>query len=464
MLILVSLYIVAVLAVVFYTGRKVQSSVDFFLAGRKLNWVVTGGSIVATAIGGAVVIGHPGAFYSIGFDWYFVSLAGIIAALFMAVFVVERVRALNQYTVPDLLVLRYDGNARTAAAMLIIIADIAIICTQMMAFAGIMSGFFGLPLEVTRIIGAVLFMLTAMGGGLIGVALTDAIQGAVISLGLVIIALFVTVKGGGLSNIFSQLPPQYVQPFSVLPVRTILGNMIAIIGITMTSQSTVFHRINATKSPKEAKKAGLLAAAGMFVLTGVAVPLIGYAARIILGPGVVPEKVSGMLISTILPPWIGGLFVAVVLGAMITTTNSILLSTSMNVIKDLYEGTFKQTVTDRARLTGGRLCVLTVGFAAYFMTRIMPNIIDAIVFSYTMTAILVVPIYVGLLWKRPGAVGGVLSIALGGTATLFWQFFFQQPWGIHPVIAGVVFGLLGLSLGCLTESIPDDQWKEIRPD
>ena len=459
-----SIYIFAVLAIIFHSGRRVQSSDDFFLAGRKLNWVVAGGSIVATAVGGAVVIGHPGAFYSYGFDWYFVPLGGVVAALFMAFFVVERVRALNQHTVPDLLALRYDENARTAAAVLIIIADIAIICTQIMAFAGILSGFLGVSIEMAGMIGVALFIITAMSGGLIGIALTDAIQGAIIAVGLIIVVFLVAASGGGMANIFSELPAEYFQPFSTLPGRTIMGNVLAVVGITLASQSTVFQRINATKSPQEAKKAALLTAGGMFLVTGVIIPIIGYSARVILGPGLEPDTVSGMLINAVLPPWAGGLFVAVIVGAILTTTNSILLSTSMNVMKDLYEGTFKKMITDRARLTGGRLTVLFIGIAAYFMTLTMPTIIDAIVFAYTMTAVLIIPIYIGLFWRRPGAIGGMLSIVLGGGATLLWQFVLRQPWAIHSVIPGLFFALLGLSLGCFSQPISTEQWQIIRPD
>ncbi|WP_040378581.1 sodium:solute symporter family protein [Dethiobacter alkaliphilus] len=461
---IIGIYILAILVIVFYLGRRVQSSDDFFLAGRKLNWLVAGGSIVATAVGGAVVIGHPGAFYTYGLAWYFVPLGGMIASLFMAFFVVERVRALNQHTVPDLLALRYDDKARTAAAILIIIADIAIICTQIMAFAGILAGFLGVSPNAAALMGAVLFVVTALGGGLMGIAFTDAIQGLLISVGLVVIALLVIGSGGGITAISAQLPAEFFQPFAAMPAHLVLGNVLSVVGITLASQSTVFQRINAVKSPQEAKKAGFLTAAGMFILTGLIIPVIGYSARVILGPGVELDNVAGALISAVLPDWAGALFIAVVVGAILTTTNSILLSTSMNVIKDLYEGALQKSVTDRARLNGGRLTVVIIGTAAFLMTLTMPTIIDAIIFAYTMTAILIVPIYIGLFWRRPGASGGMLSILLGGMATLIWQFVLRQPWGIHAVIPGLVFALVGLALGCLSEPLSAARWQIISPD
>ncbi len=464
MSLLLIIYILFILILVFYSGRKVQSSEDFFLAGRKLGWMVAGGTLMATAVGGATVIGHPGAYYSMGIDWMLVTFGTVAAALFFAFFIAERFRAFNLYTVPDLLALRYDDNARTAAAILIIIADIAIICTQIMAFSGILSGFLGVPPDIAGIMGVALFILTAMGGGMVGIALTDAIGALIIFVGVMFIAVFVAVSGGGPGNILSQLPAQYFRPFTAVPARMVLGNVIAYSGLVLASQSTMFQRVSSTKSPQDAKKAVLLAAAAMFIITVVLMPIIGFAAVVVLGPGIAPDKVAGMIIAAVLPPWAGGLFVAVILGAILTTTNSILLSTSMNVVKDVYEGTFKRKVTDPARLTGGRLTVLFIGIAAYLMTRAMPNIIASIIFAYTMTAILIVPIYVGLAWKRPGAIGGVLSIALGGTATMLWQFVFKQPWGVHSVIAGLVFAFLGLLLGCLSQPISQNQWQIIRPD
>ncbi len=464
MSVLIVLYILVILVLVFYLGRRVNTSEDFFLAGRKLTWIVVAGSMLATATGGATVIAYPGAFYSIGFDWYFMPLALIVSALFVGFFVAERVRALSQYTVPQLLSLRYDGNTRTAAAVLYVIADIAVICTQILAFSGILAGYLGVPMEVAAIIGVVLFILTAMGGGLVGVAFTDAIQAGIIAIGLIVVAVLVALQGGGLGNIFAQLPENYFTPFSVLPGTTILGNVIALIGLTLASQSIIFHRINAAKSPQAAKRSVLMFAVSMFCLLGIVIPVIGYSAYVVLGPGIAQGEVTGAIIATVLPPWAGGLFVAVIVGAILTTTNSILLSTSMNVIKDLYEGALKKEVTDKVRLTAGRLTVLVVGILAYLMTRSMPSIVAAVVFAYTMTSVLAVPIYCGLLWKRPTALSGLLSIVLGGSVTLLWQFVFKMPWGIHSAIAGILAALVGLFIGFLAKPISEEQWQSVQVD
>jgi SSS family solute:Na+ symporter len=457
--IILIIYIAGILGVIIYASKLVRSVDDYFLAGRKLSWWVAGGSIAATAVGGATVIGYPGSYYSIGADWYFMFPAVLLAALFMAFFVARRVRALGRYTLPELLELRYDKSARIVAAVIIIIADTAVICTQILAFAGSLSGFLGISRDAASILGTALFIVTALGGGFIGVAVTDAIQAAVIIAGIIIVSILALAKAGGFGAL-ATLPPQYFEPFTVLPPKVVLGNMLAVMGLILASQSIFFQRLNATKTPADAKKASLLYVLVVCITTGSALPIMGYAARVLFGSGIKPDDVVGMLISEILPTWVGALYIAVIIGAILTTTNSILLSVSMNVVKDIYESIIKKAASDRTLLTLGRVTTVAVGIFAYALTKTMPDIIGAILFAYIMTAVIVVPLYGGLFWRRPGAIAGVLSIVLGGGAALLFHLL-KQPWGIHPVIAGYVFGFIGLLLGCVAPPITEDRWQKI---
>lgn len=64
----------------------------------------------------------------------------------------DKVRKMGTYTVMEMLSIRYDNTTRMAAVLLIIVGDIALICAQIMAFAGALSGYIGVNQKVGSII------------------------------------------------------------------------------------------------------------------------------------------------------------------------------------------------------------------------------------------------------------------------------------------------------------------------
>ncbi len=459
---LIIIYLVLICGLTIYLSKRVKSSEDYFLAGRTLPWYVVGLGLASTGIGGGAVIGFPGAFYAIGIDWYFMSIGAIVAELIVVLFIAEKLRAMNSYTVPEMIEMRFDRKARIAAAVLIIVGDIAMICSQILAFSGTLSGFLGLNQEVGSIVGTVIFIVTTMFGGLIGVAITDAIQAVFLLGGITIVGSLVFAKAGGFSQ-WSTLPLNYTKPLATLPKITIFGNVVSLMGVFLGSQSQFVSRINAARTPKDAKKATYIHLGTVILLLGIVMPLVGYSAHFLLGPGISSGEVMGQVIANVLPSWAGALYVAIIIGAILTTVNSLLISVSMNVVKDLLETSFPEKgFIEKDLLKWGRIATIGIGILAYVMTKAMPNLINSLVFAFSMVTLMCIPLYGGLLWKRPGARGGFWSIILGGGATVIWQFVLHCPWGLHSLIPGLILGFLGLAIGCIDEPISEDRWKRIR--
>ncbi|QZT32514.1 hypothetical protein HUR95_08805 [Caldalkalibacillus thermarum TA2.A1] len=57
--------------------------------------------------------------------------------------------------------------------------------------------------------------------------------------------------------------------------------------------------------------------------------MLGYSGRAVLGPDVPPGEVFSTLVTTTMPPFMGGLLLAVIIAAIVTSTNSILHLPSM---------------------------------------------------------------------------------------------------------------------------------------
>lgn len=338
---------------------------------------------------------------------------------------------------------------------MIILGDIALTTVQIMSISGILTAYFDVPSTTGKIIGTVIFMAIAFYGGMVGVAFTDAIQAVFIALGLIAGAAFAVNYAGGWTAITAAVPPDYFTPFGTITPMQAISNAIAVFGTVAVWQSIIFSRTFAAKDAKTAKRgiAFLIPASFLGYLT---VAIIGYSARATFGPDVPPGQVFAKLITEVFPPALAFILLALVISAIITTTNSILLSISVNITRDFYQRIFRPEATNEALLKFNKASVLVVGLIALTMAIFMANIVTAIVFTYTMySAALLVPVYGGYTWKRATATGGFLGVVSGAATALIWYFMGQ------PVVPAML-PALGVSLvffigGSLMTSKPTEE-------
>lgn len=89
-----------------------------------------------------------------------------------------------------------------------------------------------------------------------------------------------------------------------------------------------------------------------------------------------------------------------------------------------------------------QIAVVVIAVISFLLAFFMPNIIDAIVFAYTMYAAgLLIPMYVGYMWKGATATAGMLSIIGGGGTALLW-YILNQPFGLPPMVPSLIISLL----------------------
>jgi solute:Na+ symporter, SSS family len=439
------IYLVCIVGIGIYFKRYVSGVEDFALAGRSLSLPVLVGTLFATFIGGATVVGWTGSFYLMGIDWWFSGIGALLGIMAAGLLLAEKFRKAEQFTVPDMLAMRYDQRSRYVSGFMIIIGDIAVITVQILAMTGILVTFIGLDRLPAMLISVVSFTLISYFGGRKGVAITDSLQAFLIFGGLMTGVGVLYYTGGGVSTVFQSLPDDYFQVMSKADGLGVFNMAIATFGTCAVSQSMIFSSIFSAKDSKTAKKGlfwvmplaffGYLCAAGL-----------GYGGRGILGPDVVPDQVFAMIVTSVLPPFIGGLLLAVVLAAIVTSSNSILLSASVNFTRDFYQQLMKREVSSIELRRAGQIAVAVFATFSFLLAFLMPNIVTAIVFAYTMyTAGLLIPMYVGFIWKGATATAGFLSILGGGGTALIW-YILNQPFGLPPMVPSLIVSLLTITL------------------
>lgn len=456
---IILIYLAIIVGIGIYFKRYVDGVEDFALAGRSMSLPVLVGTLSATLVGGATVVGWTGSFYVLGIDWWFSgvgALLGIVAATFL---LAEKFRKLEQFTVPDILAIRYDKRSRYVSGVMIILGDIAVVTVQILAMTGILVTFIGLDRLPAMLISVVSFTLISFFGGMKGVAITDSLQAILIFGGLIVGVGVLFYGAGGINAIFSAVPPDY---FTIMSKTNGIGafNMLIVaFGTAAVSQSVIFSRVFSAKDSKTAKK-GLLWLIPLAFIGYLCAALLGYGGRAVLGGDVAADQVFATIVTSVLPPFVGGLLLAVIIAAIVTSTNSILLSASINLTRDFYEQLTKRNVSSIELRKVGQFAV--VGFAgfSFALAYLMPDIVTAIVFAYTMyTAGLLIPLYTGFLWRGATATAGMVSIISGGGTALVW-YFLNQPYGLPPIIPSIIISLLSIVfVSMFTQKPKEEQLK-----
>lgn len=449
------IYILIFLGFGIWCSRYIKTLEDFALAGRSLSLPVLLGTLFASNIGGGTVIGWTGGFFVHGIDWWFTAIGALLALLAATLILAERTRKLEQFTIPDLLAIRYDEKTRITGSFMIILGDISLTAVQIMSVSGILTAYFNVPSTTGKIIGALVFMAIAYYGGMVGVAFTDALQAVFIAIGLVIGASFAVNYAGGWASIAAALPVDYFTPLGTLTPLQAISNGIAVFGTVAVWQSIIFSRLFSAKDAKTAKRgiAFLIPASFLAYLT---VAIMGYSARAMFGPDLPAGQVFAKLVTEVFPPALAFILLALVISAIMTTSNSILLSISVNMTRDFYQRIFKTQATDKELLRFNKTSVLIAGLVALAMALFMANIVTAIVFTYTMySAALLVPVYGGYTWKRATSTGGFLGVISGAATALIW-FILGQP-GVPAMIPALLVSLTFFIGGSLMTSKPTEE-------
>ncbi len=451
--IIIPAYIALMVLIMVIVGRKSSNSLkDYALAGGGLPWFVTAGTIVASLIGGGTMIGYVGSYYTVGMEWVWMGLGLASAILFIALVTGSRIKNLNLTSVAEIFAVRYGKNARLIACLLIMIGDFAVFCGMISSLARILSGYVGLSYNVAMILSVVVFVISTSLGGFKGMAYTDVIQSILIVVGVAVVGIMAFVKAGGFSGL-STLPENYTNPFATnIPAMTMIGNVLALAGMNFVSQSAIIQKVNATRSPGDAKRALVVVAICQTLVVSLLISSMGLSARVIFGGNIeVADDVIVKLLG-IMPQGIAALYASAIAAAILTTANAMLMSSGLCFANDIL-GTFKPDLSEKKRVMMTRIFVVFAAVLGYVLVQYSPDIITWMILAYTIQNAMIIPMYAGLLSKRVSARAGTISLAFSGVSILIWELV-GRPMGIHSLFVGLAAGLLSILIAGVIDKTP----------
>ena len=191
----------------------------------------------------------------------------------------------------------------------------------------------------------------------------------------------------------------------------------------------IYSKLLSAKDLKTARRSAIFAGVFKFIFAG-AIGILALAA-IVLFPNLENAAMALPLAILELSPVIAGLVLAAFISVMLSSAESVLLSSGTILSVDLFN---KKSI----KIT--RIGIICFGILALILSLYLQNIIDTLRLSYTVfTAGLTLPIIFGFYHKRTRVTsfGAFVSLIIGGGVALIWL------WLDSPYVDAVFVGLIG---------------------
>jgi len=448
----------------FYRARRVKSQEDFMVAGRSLKTGVMVFTLICTWIGSGTFIAGAEFASKAGFSALWLA-AGAWVGIVVIYFLAGKIRTFGEYTIGDILEVRYGPAARLVGAFALLISFTAIVSYQFVAGGFILNvatdG--AIPSSVGTIIAAVFVILFTALGGMIAIAYTDLPNGIIILLACLLATPFVYFAVGGFPQATQTLDPGYFsvvnEQFGAHPFLKVGSYFLATMLLLMGVQS-MYQKFYSAKTPRDAKKAVLLWTIGtVFVETVVVIiAVLAYSKFKDQLDLTIPKeggKVVLMAAKSLVPAPVGVLLLGAACAVVISTGMNYLLSPTTTIMRDIYQRFKKTEPKQNVMVALQKVFVVVIGLIAFFLAMRLTSVLDMAYFAYTIYGVAITPALIAALaWKRTTKAGGLASILSGTIAAILLKILAEvlpphlapdgDPWGIP-----IIYPALAISLGSL---------------
>lgn len=458
---IIAYFILMVLLGLWYS-RKVRTSDDYMVAGRSLSRLVLAGTLLATWCGAGTIIGGANFTYQYGPLASVFYLAGPpIGIIVMFFFLATRIRGLGQYTIPQIIEIHYGPAVRVITGVAILLAYVGIAAEQFGTLGYILNLTTGMPERAGAAIGGFVMVVSAVAGGLLAVAYTDAISAIVVTAGLVAGFIFVLVHMGGFGTIMSSLPAGHKTWLGGLTPIQMIGFSLPVLFLFLGDQN-MYQRISSARDERTAKQSVPVLLAGVLVFSFIV--LVISSASVTLLPGINPDTAVIGLAAKSMPVGVGALILVAAVGLAVTTGNSFLLSGTANFVYDIYGVAAKNPLSQRRQLLYSRVLLVVLGVIGYFLAEFFPSVLAIQLYSYTMYGAAITPSLLALFfWRRATSAGALASIITGAATTIIWEIPLSRPYELNSVVISLPLSIIALVAGSLATTPGKHQAVEEAP-
>jgi sodium/proline symporter len=464
-------YLLVLLAIGLWGSRETRDLKGYYVAGKRLpSWVIAFSSN-ATGESAWLLLGLTGMGYAIGVHAFWVILGEVLGVAAAWVFVARPFKAYTDryeaITVPDYLTERFRDTRhifRILSAVIILSMVMAYTAAQLTASGKAFDSFLGTGYTAGVWIGLAIVLFYTTIGGFKAVAYSDFLQGVLMLGCLVALPILAIPAAGGWGPTMAALEavdPNLLRPmgefgWSVAGVASALG--FVAIGFAFLGSPQLLTRFMAARDRREIENGGLWA---VLCVIGFDVGAVfgGMAGRVLF-PGLAdPETILPEMSASLFPAFFTGIFLVVVLAAIMSTVDSLLILASSVVVRDVVQKVFRPTAAELSlSILGKAVTVVIGGVGLVLALKEVRVIFYFVLFAWSGIASAFTPVILcSLFWKRTTRAGAVAGMVGGFVATVLWVVLFKERyWDLYEMIPGFAAGFactVGVSL--MTQPDPE---------
>jgi len=491
-LLLVTIVTLVYLMITGYLGylgyRHTKSETDFLLAGRSTHPIIMAVSYGSTFISTSAIVGFGGAAALFGMGVLWLTVLNIFVGIFIA-FVVfgkktrQMGHRLDAHTFPELIGKRFESPLlQTAAGLMIFIAMPLYAGSVIIGGAQFISQELSISYESALFFFVAIVAIYVIMGGLKGVLYTDAFQGTIMFIGMIILLVSTYWMLGGVVDAhqaLTNLAPEGMKVFgakghqgwTAMPASgsvfswQLISSIVLGVGIGVLAQPQLAVRFMTVKSDRELNRGVLVGGVFILMMTGVAFtvgalsnvyffnnPQFGKISFLAAEKSV--DKIIPLFIHSSMPGWFGALFMVTLLAAAMSTLSSQFHTMGSAFGHDFLEKGMKvrtenPMLTIKMAMGVGIIISTLVGYALpRFFEQGSAIIAIGTSLFMGLCAATFLPLYFGGLFTKRITKAAALSGFFGGLLIAsFWMFFIFSKTAAPLGLCKIIFGMPTLAAG-----------------
>jgi sodium/proline symporter len=457
-------YGIVLLAIGIWGRRESRSVAGYYVAGKKLpSWVIAFSSN-ATGESAWLLLGLTGMGYLVGIHALWVVLGEVLGVALAWVFVGLRFKEYtdryDSITVPDYLEARFRDTLhiiRLVSVVIIFSMVTAYAAAQLTASGKAFSSFLGTSYELGVLIGIGLILFYTTVGGFTAVAYNDLLHGVLMFLGLLVLPIVGVAAVGGWSPLVSQLEaidPNLLKPMGEFGLSAAgVASAVSFVGIGLAflGAPQLLTRFISARNRYDIVDGSVMAVV-VIVVFDIGAVLAGMAGRVLFDGLADPETVLPTMSAELMPAIFTGVFLVIVLAAILSTVDSLLILASSAVVRDVVQKVLHPGLSERQFSFLGKLTTVVIGAIALALALPEVRVIFwFVLFAWSGLASAFAPVVLcSLFWSRTTKAGAIAGMVAGFAATVLWVLLFKERfYSLYEMLPGFLAGFavtIGVSL------------------
>ncbi|WP_298282622.1 sodium:solute symporter family protein [Acidocella sp.] len=425
---------------------KSRNSEEFMVGGHTMPAFVVGILMMTEFIGAKSTIGVSQAAFKAGMGEAWALLSAGVGFLLFGFVMARRIYNSGEYTISSIIAQKYGRSTMMVVSLIMIYALLLVNVGNYLSGAASLATILKISVPQAAFVIAIVSTFYFAIGGFKSVAYVSMIHAIVQYLGIGVVLAVALVLTHGIAPMMTAMPKFYFSWNGHVHVSTILAYFIGNIGAIFSTQY-IIQAVSATGSPKAARRSSYVAAV-LCVPIGIAVPLIGIAAKFLYpnmnGLFALPIFMRSMNVPL-------AAFVSVALTASIFVgVSTVALAISSLIVRDFYKPYFSPSPEQEFKVA--RILSFFVGFAPLIFVFFAPGLLKLSFFTralrLSIAVIALIGFYLPFFNSNRGATLGLLGAAV---TTTIW-YLAGNPYGIDNMYIALItpaIVILGEKLVCL---------------